>query len=109
MEADLIGITTETLEDYQTNITYQASSIDVANATQSAGCVYHGSILQMHDSVGGHGQGQGHGLAPMPRWLGEGPAEQCSVLHLHNGQLSIHKDCQCSDVLQDGADMDNED
>lgn len=58
----------------------------------------------MSDNV----DGDEKNLDPMARWLAEGNAEQHVVLHLPDGQLSIHKDCQCSDMLQPGMEMEIE-
>lgn len=101
MEADLFGLASQTFEDYPPHDAHQASFIQPIDATQSGGCPYHLPILLMRDNGSGHGQG----LDPMARWLAEGPTEQSAVLRLPDGQLSIHKECQCSDILQYGTDM----
>jgi hypothetical protein len=101
MEADLVGLASQTFDDYQPNNAHQAFFIQPINASQPGGCPHHLPILLVRDNGSGHGQG----LDPMARWLAEGPTEQSAVLHLPDGQLSIHKECQCRDILQYGTDV----
>jgi hypothetical protein len=103
-EVDLLGLAPQTPQGYQLGDAHQAYFIEPVGTIQSCECLYHLPILLMSDNVGGHGKN----LDPMARWLAEGHAEQCTVLHLPDGQLSIHKECQCSDMLQSGMEMEIE-
>jgi len=98
---DLLGIAPQTPQGYQLGDVYQTSSIDTVGTTQSSECPYHRPILQMRDIV----RGCEKNLDPMARWLAEGNTEQCALLYLADGQLSIHKECQCSKRLQPGMKM----
>jgi len=104
-EVDLLGLAQQTPQGYQLGGAHQASFIETVGTIQSCECPYHLPILLMNnDNVGGHGKN----LDPMARWLAEGHTEQCTVLHLPDGQLSIHKECQCIDMLQSGMEMEIE-
>jgi hypothetical protein len=100
-ELDLLGLASQAHEAYQLHDSHQAFFVAPADTTQSGGCLYHQPILLMGDDVRGGEQR----LDPMARWLAEGHTEQCAILHLHDGRLSIHKECQCSDVSQPGMEL----
>jgi len=100
---DLLGLASQTSQGYELGGNHQGSFIDSVGAMRFCECPYHRPIL-MSDKV----DGDEKNLDPMARWLAEGNAEQNVVLHLPDGQLSIHKDCQCSNMLQPGMEMEIE-
>lgn len=64
-------------------------------------CPYHGSILQDRPTHPRSGQG----LAPMDRYVAEGPSERYAILHrpdAWNG--SAHNGCRCLELMQSGVD-----
>jgi hypothetical protein len=104
IEVDLFGLAPQAPQGYQLGGVHQASFADTVSTTQFNECLYHRPILQMRDNVRGYEKN----LDPMARWLAEGHAEQCALLHLADGQLSVHKECQCSNKLQPGMEMEIE-
>jgi hypothetical protein len=103
-EVELLGLAPQTSQSHQLSEAHQAAFIDSVGTTHSSKCRYHIPILLMSDNVDEHEKN----LDPMARWLAEGPHEQCTLLHLPDGQLSIYKECQCSDILPSGMDMEIE-
>lgn len=101
IELNLLGLASQAHEGSELHEPTQASFIEPVAITQSDGCLYHQPILLMRDTAGGSEQS----LDPMARWLAEDHIEECAILHLHDGRLSIHKECQCNDVLQPGTEL----
>jgi hypothetical protein len=99
-----LGLAPQTPQGYQAGEAHQAPFVDSIGDAQSNECLYHHPILLMSANLCEHGRN----LDPMARWLAEGHAEQCAVVHLSDGQLSMHKDCQCSNVLPSGMEMEIE-
>jgi hypothetical protein len=104
IEVDLLGLAPQTPHGYQLGEVHQASFINAVSTAQSTECLYHLPILQMRDNVLGYEKN----LDPMARWLAEGHTEQCALLRLADGQLSMNKECQCSNRLQPGMEMEIE-
>lgn len=64
-------------------------------------CPYHGSVLQGRPSSAQTGRG----LAPMDRYVAEGPSERYAVLHRPDaGNGSTHNGCRCLEMMQSGVD-----
>lgn len=60
-------------------------------------CPYHRSLLQDPRSSAATGQG----LAPMDRYVAEGPAERYAILHRPvTGGMSTHSGCRCLELMQ---------
>jgi len=85
-----------TFQNYQTNESQQSpADVPMPNG-QAIACPYHLPFLQMHSGIGS----SGYGLDPMGRWHVEDSSEQCTIVHGYDGQLSIHKECRCNEILQ---------
>jgi hypothetical protein len=63
---------------------------------QASACPYHHPILQGQLPLAATGQD----LTPMQRFLNEGPSEQYALVnHEYTGELSIHRDCRCCEIV----------
>ncbi len=104
IDIELLGLAPRAHQGYQLGDAHQEFLVKQIGTKPPSECLYHLPILQMSDNVNGCEKN----LDPMARWLSEDHTEQCTVLHLPNGQLSIHKECRCSDMLQAGMEVEIE-
>ena len=62
-------------------------------------CPYHRSLLQGPRA----NAGAGRGLAPMDRFVADGPSERHAILHRPvTGVVSTHNGCRCLELMQNG-------
>ncbi|KAH8812638.1 hypothetical protein F5884DRAFT_832255 [Xylogone sp. PMI_703] len=80
---------------YQPYNPYPIHTVTYTENHNTIDCPYHSQVLQ-----GSSTQGTcGYGKDPMTRWQMIDSYDECSIVCRQDGELSIHKDCQCKEMV----------